>query len=63
MDFAIDVQWRDGIIKVIWTSQSPYGIGSSGEHMHKNMGGTMRAGVRGDLQKLKELVEKQNINA
>ena len=63
MDVANDVLWRDGIIKAIWTSKPPYGIGSTGEHMHKNMGGTMRKGVRGDLQKLKELMEKQNTNA
>jgi hypothetical protein len=125
MDVTNDVQWRDGIIKAEWTSHPPYGIGSSGEHRHKNigtmnwevtgfddgcsfefvhtagglkgsiaifrvepehdgsrvqvqmrthgsifmrfmmffMGSMMRAGVRGDLQKLRELMVKQNENA
>jgi hypothetical protein len=31
MDVANDVQWRNGIIKAEWTSQPPYGIGSTGE--------------------------------
>ena len=125
MDVTNDVHWRDGIIKAVWTSQPPYGIGSTGQHTHKNMGamnwevtmfedgrsfefihiagglkgsianfqvepensgsrvqvqmkmsgpfimrfmilfmrGTMRKGVQGDLQKLKELMEKKNTNA
>lgn len=125
MDVSNDVQWRDGIAKAEWTSQPPYGIGSTGEHFHKDMGGmkwevtaieegrsfefihtagglkgsiaffhvepenngscvkvqmrmsgtiimrlmiffmgaTMRKGVRGDLQKLKVLLEKQDTNA
>jgi len=125
MDVTNDVHWRDGIIKAVWTSQPPYGIGSTGQHTHKNMGamnwevtrfedgrsfefihiagglkgsianfqvepensgsrvqvqmrmsgpfimrfmilfmrGTMRKGVQGDLQKLKELIEKKNTNA
>ena len=120
MDVTNDVQWRNGITKAEWTSQPPYGIGSTGEHIHKDMGAinweisrfedgssfefihtagglkgsiaifqvepenngsrvniqmrmsgpfimrfmmffmgsTMRKGVRGDLQKLKELMEK-----
>lgn len=33
-----DVQWRDGIIKAEWTSQPPYGIGSTGVHYHKDLG-------------------------
>jgi hypothetical protein len=33
-----DVQWRDGIIKAEWTSQPPYGIGSTGAHIHKDFG-------------------------
>ena len=125
MDVTNDVQWRNGIIKAEWTSQPPYGIGSTGEHTHEDMGtinwevtrfedgrsfefihtagglkgsiaifqvepenngsrvnvqmrmsgpfimrfmmffmgSTMRKGVRGDLQKLKELMEKQDTNA
>ena len=125
MDVTNDVHWRNGIIKAEWTSQPPYGIGSTGEHTHKDMGAMnwkitrfedgnsfefihtsgglkgsiaafqveaenkgsranvqmrmsgpfimrfmiffmgsmMRKGVRGDLQKLKELMEKQDTNA
>lgn len=121
MDVSNDVHWRNGIIKAEWTSQPPYGVSSTGEHTHKDMGvmnwevtsfedgrsfefkhtaggllgsiatfkveaenngsrlnvqmrvsgplimrlmmifmgGMMRKGVRGDLQKLKELMEKQ----
>ena len=124
IDVTNDVQWRNGIIKAEWTSQPPYGIGSTGEHIHEKMGAmnwevtgyedgrsfefihtagglkgsiacfqvesenkgsrvqvqlrlsgpiimrflmllmgsTMRKGVRGDLQKLNQLIEKQNIN-
>ena len=120
MDVTNDVQWMNGIIKAEWTSQPPYGLGSTGEHTLKDvsvmnweitrfedgssfefihtagglkgsiavfqveaenkgsrvnvqmrmsgpfimrfmmffMGSTMRKGVRGDLQKLKELMEK-----
>ena len=120
IDVTNDVQWRNGITKAEWTSKPPFGIGSTGEHIHKNMGAvnweitrfedgssfefvhtagglkgsiaifqvepenngsrvnvqmrmsgpviirfmmffmgsTMRKGVRGDLQKLKELMEK-----
>jgi hypothetical protein len=125
MDVTNDVQWRNGITKAEWTSQPPYGIGSTGEHIHEKMGAmiweitrfedgrsfefihtagglkgsiaffqvepenngsrvivqmrmsgpiimrfmiffmgsTMRKGVRGDLQKLKELLEKPDTNA
>ena len=125
MDVTNDVQWRNNITKAEWTSQPPYGIGSTGEHTHKDMGAMnweitrledgssfefihtagglegsiaifqvepenngsrvniqmrmsgpfimrfmmffmrsmMRKGVRGDLQKLKELMEKQDTNA
>ena len=121
MDVSNDVHWRSGITKAEWTSQPPYGIGSTGEHTHKDigvlkwevtgiedgrgfefkhtagglkgsiaffqveaetrgsrvnvqmrmsgplimrlmivfMGRTMRKGVKGDLQKLKELMERQ----
>ena len=124
MDVTNDVQWRNGITKAKWTSRPPYGIGSTGEHIHEKMGAMiwevtrfedcrsfefihtagglkgsiaffqvepenkgsrvqvqmkmsgpiimrfmiicmgrmMRIGVRGDLQKLKELMEKQNTN-
>jgi carbon monoxide dehydrogenase subunit G len=120
IDVTNDVQWRNGITKAEWTSKPPFGIGSTGEHTHKDMGvmnwevtrfedgrsfefihtagglkgsiaifkvepenngsrvnvqmrmsgpfimrfmmffmgNTMRKGVRGDLQKLKELMEK-----
>lgn len=125
MDVTNDVHWRNGIIKAEWTSQPPYGIGSSGEHTHKDIGAMiwkvtrfddgnsfefvhtagglkgsiaifqlepennhsrvyvkmrvsgplfmrfmmlfmasmMRKGVRGDLQKLKELMEEMDTNA
>ncbi|MEA3336789.1 MAG: SRPBCC family protein [Chloroflexota bacterium] len=125
MDVTNDVQWRNGITKAEWTSQPPYGLGSTGEHTHKDMGAMnwgitrfedgrsfefihtagalkgsiaifqvepetngsrvnvqmrisgplfmrfmmffmgkrMRKGVRGDLQKLKELMEIQDTNA
>ena len=125
MDVTNDIQWRNGITKAEWTSQPPYGIGSTGEHTHKDTGALkweisrfedgrsfefihtagglkgsiaffqvepenngsrvnvqirlsgpfimrfmmffmacmMRNGVRGDLQKLKELLEKQDANA
>jgi len=124
MDVTNDVQWRDGITKAEWNSLPPYGIGSTGKHIHEKMGTMnwkvnkfedgrsfefihtagglkgsiaffqvepenngsrvqvqmkmsgpiimrfmiffmgrmMRKGVRGDLQKLKELMEKQNAN-
>jgi hypothetical protein len=38
MDVSNDVYWRNGITKAEWTSQPPYGIGSTGEHIHKDMG-------------------------
>jgi hypothetical protein len=38
MDVTNDVHWRNGIIKAVWTSQPPYGIGSTGEHTHEKMG-------------------------
>ena len=121
MDVSNDIHWRNGMTKAVWTSQPPYGIGSTGEHTHKDMGvmswevtafidgssfefihtagglkgsiaifhvesenngslvhvqmrvtgpiimrfmmlfmaGIMRKGVRGDLEKLKLLLEKQ----
>lgn len=37
---STDAQWRDGIVKAEWTSQPPYGIGSSGAHYSKD-GGVM----------------------
>ena len=125
MDVRNDVQWRNGMTKAGWTSQPPYGLGSTGEHTHKDigtmkweltkfedgssfefihtagglkgsiaffqveaesngsrvnvqmrtsgpfimrfmmlfMGSTMCKGVRGDLQKPKELMEKQDTKA
>ncbi len=38
MDVTNDVHWRNGIIKAVWTSDPPYGVGSTGEHTDKNMG-------------------------
>lgn len=38
LDVTNDVHWRNGIIKAVWTSYPPYGIGSTGEHTDKNMG-------------------------
>jgi len=38
MPVTTDVQWRDGITKAEWTSQPPYGIGSTGIHYHKDVG-------------------------
>jgi len=40
IDVTNDVQWRDGITKAKWTSPPPYGIGSTGEHYHKDLGAT-----------------------
>ena len=33
-----DIQWRTDYSKTEWTSQAPYGIGSTGIHHHKKMG-------------------------
>jgi len=33
-----DVQWRDGMTKAEFTSQPPYGIGTTGTHYHKDFG-------------------------
>ena len=33
-----DAQWRDGVTKADWTTQSPYGVGSKGIHYHKDLG-------------------------
>ena len=125
MNVSNDIHWRNGITKAVWTSEPPYGIGSTGEHTHKDMGvmnwevtsfndgssfefihtagglkgsiaifsvesenngsrvnvqmrisgplimrimmlfmaGIMRKGVREDLFKLKELMEKQDSDA
>jgi hypothetical protein len=125
MNVSNDIHWRNGITKAVWTSEPPYGIGSTGEHTHKDMGvmnwevtsfndgssfefihtagglkgssaifsvesenngsrvnvqmrisgplimrimmlfmaGIMRKGVREDLYKLKELMEKQDSDA
>ncbi|MBT3254748.1 MAG: hypothetical protein HN995_06340 [Candidatus Marinimicrobia bacterium] len=119
LDVSNDTKWRGGITKAEWTSPPPHGVGSTGEHTHKDtgilkwemtqlddghsfefkhtegalkgsiaffqvepedvgsrvtvqmrlsgpivmrimmlfMGGMMRRGVRGDLQKLKEILE------
>ena len=38
MPVTTDAQWRDGITKAEWTSQPPYGIGSTGIHYHKDLG-------------------------
>lgn len=33
-----DIQWRIDYSKTEWTSQPPYGIGSTGIHHHKKLG-------------------------
>jgi hypothetical protein len=38
MDVSNDIYWREGIVHAEWTSQPPYGMGSTGEHIHKAMG-------------------------
>ena len=38
MDVGNDVQWRYGVTKAEWTSQPPYGVGSTGQHTHKDVG-------------------------
>ena len=38
MDVSNDVHWRNGMTKAEWTSQPPYGLGSTGEHTHKDIG-------------------------
>jgi uncharacterized membrane protein len=38
MPVTTDVKWRDGITKAEWTSQPPYGIGSTGTHYLKDFG-------------------------
>jgi hypothetical protein len=35
---STDVQWRQGYTKTEWTSQPPYGVGSTGTHHHKDLG-------------------------
>ena len=35
---STDIQWRTDYSKTEWTSQAPYGIGSTGIHHHKKMG-------------------------
>ena len=38
LQVTTDVQWRDGMTKAEFTSQPPYGIGTSGTHYHKDFG-------------------------
>lgn len=38
LDVSNDVNWRNGMTKAEWTSQPPYGIGSTGEHTHTDIG-------------------------
>ena len=38
MDVSNDVYWRTGMTRAQWTSRPPHGIGSTGEHTHKDMG-------------------------
>lgn len=33
-----DVEWRTDYSKTEWTSEPPYGLGSTGVHYHKKMG-------------------------
>ena len=35
---STDVEWRTDYSITEWTSQAPYGIGSTGVHHHKKMG-------------------------
>ena len=35
---STDAQWRNGVTKAEWTSQPPYGIGSTGIHYTKGIG-------------------------
>jgi len=35
---STDAQWRSGVLKAEWTSQPPYGLGSTGVHYVKNLG-------------------------
>src|SRR5210317_1412376 len=38
IDVTNDILWRDGIIEAEWTSPAPYRIGSTGKHIHKDLG-------------------------
>ena len=38
MPVSTDAQWRSGVSKAEWTSQPPYGIGSTGVHFTTDLG-------------------------
>lgn len=38
MQVSTDAQWRSGITKAEWTSQPPFGIGSTGVHHTNDLG-------------------------
>lgn len=38
MEVSNDLHWCDGITKAVWTTDPPHGIGTKGEHTHKDMG-------------------------
>ena len=38
MPVSTDAHWRSGITKAKWTSNPPYGIGSTGIHYTKDLG-------------------------
>ncbi len=38
IDVTNDIQWRDGMTRAEWTSPPPYGTGSTGKHIHKDVG-------------------------
>jgi len=38
LQVTTDVQWREGMTKAEFTSQPPFGLGSTGTHYHKDLG-------------------------
>ena len=38
LQVSTDIEWRTDYSKTEWTSQPPYGMGSTGIHHHKKMG-------------------------
>jgi len=55
-----DAQWRDGITKAEWTSQPPYGIGSTGVHYHKDLGAMPWTITRWEDGRLTEWVHRDS---
>ncbi len=37
-EVSTDAQWRDDVIEAQWTSDPPYGVGSTGQHIIKGIG-------------------------